>query len=165
MSITVQIGQRIQAVRESKGLNLEDLANRCKDSGSPVSKSFIWKLENKNCDVGLSCLDALARALEIFLPDLVNENLSIEYITSDAALESFCQEDKISGEEKTYLKGLLDKGIFFSTAKDWRAHHRARESNPTYRSKVTELHGRVADASENYQVRRKPRATRRKRPQ
>ena len=155
MSIAEQIGRRIRSVRQLKGLTLKDVENRSKAFGSPVSQSFISQLENKNTDIGLSCLEALARSLEIFLPDLVNEKLSAEHIVSSAALDAFCEQDKISAAEKARLTELLDEGIVsFSTTKDWREHHRASKFSQARRPVLAEL-PRVAEEPQSYGITKK----------
>ncbi len=163
MSIADRIGQRIRSLRQSKGLTQDDVVQRCRSSKPLVSKSLISQLENKNTDVGLRRLEAMARALEISLPDLVNEKLSTEYIISNAALDAFCEEDEINALEKASLKDLLDKGIVsFSTLKDWRDHRRASKFVQSRRPTVADLHGRVAEAPQTYQVQGKTRGSHRK---
>src|SRR5262245_29412484 len=163
MSIADEIGQRIRAVRESKGFTQEEVERRSKVLGSSVSKSFISQLENGNTDVGLSCLDALARALEISLPDLVNEKLSTEHIVSSAALDAFCELDEISAAEKANLKELLDKEIVsFSTIDSWRQHSRALKFNQARRPVLAEL-PRVAEKAPVYRIGKKQTGSRGKR--
>ena len=163
MSIAEQMGQRIRLIRELKHLTLLEVENRSKASGSAVSKSFISQLENQNVDVSLSCLEALARALEISLTDLVNEKLSAEYIVSGAALNAFCEQDSINAAERASLKELLDKGIVsFSTAKDWREHHHAAKFSQSRRPVLTEL-SRVAEEASAYRIPKNRRASRGKR--
>ncbi len=155
MSIAAQMAQRIRSIRELKRLTLKEVENRSKASGTAVSKSFISQLENQNADVGLSCLEALARALEISLPDLVNEKLSAEYVVSSAALDAFCEQDRISAAERASLKQLLDEGIVsFSTTKDWREHHHASKFNQARRPVLTEL-PRVAEKGAVYRIPKK----------
>src|SRR3990172_3067158 len=145
MSIADQIGQRIRSVRESKGLGPEEMHKR-----SGISTSFIYQLEkNPKTNVILRRLEALALALEVSLSDLVNEKLSTEYILSSAALDAFCEEDKIGAQDKAYLRGLLDKGIFFSTPTNWKAHYRAWKSSQTRRPTLAEL-TRVAEVPQTY---------------
>lgn len=163
MSIADQIGQRIRAVRESKGFTQEDVEIRSKALGSSVSKSFISQLENGNTNVSLSFLDALAHALEISLPDLVNEKLSAKHIVSSAALNAFCEQDKISAAGKANLKELLDKEIVsFSTIDSWRQHYRASKFDQARRPVLAEL-PRVAEKSPVYRITKKRTGSRGKR--
>ena len=156
MSILEQIGRRIKSLRESKGLSLAEVCKR-----SRISTSFISQLENSNTDVSLGRLEALAGALGIPLPDLVNEKLSTEHIISSAALDAFCEQDKISAPEKAYLKELLDKGVAsFSTPKDWRSHYRAWKFERARRPTLAEL-PRVAEIPQTYRAQGKPRGSHR----
>ena len=159
MSIAKRMGQRIRSIRELKRLTLKEAENRSKAYGSAVSSSFISQLENQNANVSLSSLEALARALEISLPDLVNEKLSPESIVSSAALDAFCEQDGISAGERANLKELVDKGIVsFSTTKDWREHHHALKFSQSRRPVLTEL-PRVAEKPGTYRVLKKRRGS------
>lgn len=155
MSIADEVGRRIRAVRESKGFTQEEVERRSKALGSSVSKSFISQLENGNTDVSLSFLDALARALEVSLPDLVNEKLTAEHIVSSAALDAVCDADKISAAEKANLKELLDKGLVsFSTTNSWREHYRASKFSQARRPVLAEL-PRVVEKPATYRLPKK----------
>ena len=155
MSIVDEVGRKIRAIRESKGFTQEEVEKRSKALGSPVSKSFISQLENGNTDVSLSFLHALARALEVSLPDLVNEKLTAGHIVSSAALDAFCEADKIRAAEKATLKELLDKELVsFSTANSWREHYRALKFSQARRPVLTEL-PRVAEKVPVYRIQKK----------
>ena len=165
MSTANQIGQRIRSLRQSKGLTLNEVVKRCRDSKALVSKSLISQLENKNTDVSLRRLEALAQALEISLPDLVNEKLSTEHIISSAELDAFCEKDKIDTQDKARLKDLLDKGIVsFQTAKDWGDYYRGRKYELARRPSLAQV-PRVADSPQTYKAQRKPTGSRRRKPQ
>jgi len=163
MSIAKRIGQRIRSIRELKRLTLKDAESRSKAYGSAISSSFISQLENQNGNVSLSSLESLARALEISLPDLVNEKLSPEYVVSSAALDEFCEQDGISAVEKASLKELIDKGVVsFSTTKDWREHHRASKFSQARRPVLAEL-PRVHEKAAVYRIAKKRTGSRGKR--
>lgn len=165
MSITDQIGHRIRSLRKSKGLTLDEVVERCRGTEPLVSKSLISQLENKNTDVSLRRLEALAQALEISLPDLVNEKLSTEHIISSAELDAFCEIDKIDAQDKVHLKDLLDKGIVsFQTAKDWGDYYRGRKYEQARRPSLAPV-PRVADSPQTYKAQRKPTGSRRGKPQ
>lgn len=165
MSIAEQIGQRIRSIRESKDLTIEEVVKRCGVSKPLVSKSLISQLETKNTDVSLRRLEALAQALAISLPDLVNEKLSTEHIISSAELDAFCEQDKIDAQDKAHLKDLLDKGIVsFQTAKDWGDYYRGRKYEQARRPSLAPV-PRVADSPQTYKAQRKPTGSRRRKPQ
>jgi transcriptional regulator with XRE-family HTH domain len=160
MSIAEQIGQKIRSIRESKGLTQEQVHQR-----SGVSASFLSLLETSKTDVGLQSLEALAQALEVSLPDLVNEKLPTKHILSRAALTTFCEQDKIDSQERASLEEELESGIVsFTTPEDWKDHYNGLKFRQARRPSLTQLHGGVQEAPDSYRARRKPRGVHRRKP-
>lgn len=64
--LLVKFGLHVKKLRESKEMSQDDLAYEC-----DVEKSQIYRIEKGKVNTTLSTLDALAKALEVSIADLV----------------------------------------------------------------------------------------------
>jgi len=94
---TMITGQRIKAVREARGLTLEELANQSK-----VSKATLWRSENGKTLPEMDTLQKLAATLEVSASYLSGE--------SDALGDRYAEAD-LSDLERGLLVALREGRI------------------------------------------------------
>ena len=104
----MELGERIRALRELRGISQGELSKR-----SGVSRAYVWQLESANHSLGYKILKRLAAALEIPLPFLVDDQLwankTPKQIASRGGLALYLESADVSEVEKTSLSIVAEK--------------------------------------------------------
>src|SRR5436190_5002495 len=108
----VHLGEKFKAIRELRNLSQGELAQR-----SGVSKGTISRLEagTKIAETGFGKLEAIARALNIPLSDVVDTsswaNRSAAFILARAAQNQFFEEKEIGEKDRFLLREALENNM------------------------------------------------------